>query len=220
MLERGFFSILLLVGAAALGGCATGAQQEAERMQGTGAVSLQAMNACWATVEASDQYQALKGRLPPPQGDTPMAIMVNQAKPTPEEAALLLSLHDGPIAACHREGIEDAGKVHPAYGAIFARGYADADTDYAQLVQRQISWGEYAQRSARRKEVVRTAMLEADAQIRQNLQSAHAYEMQQRQAFAAAMRQAAYQQQVISALNRPVTTNCYRNGAYLNCTSQ
>src|SRR6185437_13720223 len=129
---------VIVVIATTLAGCATGAQREAARMQDAVATSLQAMKACWATVESSDQYQALKGKLPPPWGDIPMAIMVNQAEPTREEAALLLSLHDGPIAACHREGIEDAGRVHPAYGAIFARGYAEGDSDYAQLVQRQI----------------------------------------------------------------------------------
>lgn len=118
------------------------------------------------------------------------------------------------VGKCRREAMEGLARVHPAYGVILARAYADSDGDYAELIQRQMSWGQFAQRAAQHKQAARASLLEADGKIQHNLQNAHAYEMQQRQAFAAAMRQAAYQQQVISAMNRPVNTTCYRTGTF------
>jgi hypothetical protein len=156
-----------------------------------------------------------------------MALLADQAKPTPAEVEALLALHDGPVMACRRLAIEGAARVHPSYGVIFAQAYAEADNDYAGLVRRQMSWGDFAQHTQRRRQETAAALTDADAKVRQQLATSHAYEMQQRAAFGQAMQQWSYQQralaqqqQLINAAYRPVFTTCSYVGSMLNCTSQ
>lgn len=122
--------------------------------------------------------------------------------------------------------LQDFAKVHPAYAAVAAETYAAADQQYARLVRREISWGENAVMSAQRVTAMRVALTRVGQQINAELANAHAYEIQQRQAAAAALSNWAYQQQVLSqnqqavnALSRPRMTNCQYVGTVLNCTS-
>ena len=115
--------------------------------------------------------------------------------------------------------LQGAAKVHPAYAAVFAESYAAADQQYAKLVRREISWGDYATFSVQRYAALRSEVAKTDQQVKAQLDNAHRYEIQQRQAAAAAFSQWAYQQQVIAAMNRPVSTNCTRIGYTVNCTS-
>jgi hypothetical protein len=109
---------------------------------------------------------------------------------------------------------------------VLANSYAKSDANYLALAERKITWGEFNTATvAARNEL--TASLQAVGQaIDTKLQNAHAAEVQQRQAAAAALGNWAYQQQVllqnqqaINAANRPRTTSCQYVGAYLNCTT-
>ena len=203
-----------------LAGCETSAQKEASRMGEAVKTGLSQMRACNERAYASDEMQALKGKMPPLEGTPAMELQTNTTLPTTQESAILTQLHRNYLAECRRIAVEEAAKAHPAFGAVVAQNNTQADIAYAKLVQRQTTWGQFAQASMERQTAVRAALVDAEGKIKQQLNSAHAFEIQQRQAMAAALSQMAYQQQVIAALNKPITLNCTRStsGRAIDCT--
>jgi hypothetical protein len=219
--------LALVVALFAVGGCATGAQQQAARMNEAAQVMVADANAARARATALPSYQALKDKLPPLDGSPPsMALLTDTSRPNSEEVVALLEFHRDGLSAWRAVMLQDFAKVHPAYAAVAAETYAAADQQYARLVRRETTWGEYATMSAQRTTALRGELTRVGQQIKSELANAHAYEIQQRQAAAAAFSQWAYQQQVlqqnqqaINAVNRPRMTNCQYVGTYLNCTT-
>jgi len=126
-----------------LGGCASRTPPEAARIHGIAATDAPAIDACWRKVLASPQHQALRDRMGD-HADSPTAAMKsNPAKATPQDAALLRSLQQEYLAPCRKMALASAAKVHPAIVAILTDSYARADANTAQLVDRDITWGEY-----------------------------------------------------------------------------
>jgi hypothetical protein len=218
---RGVNWIAAALAALALVGCMeTAAQKEGTRISTSVQSGLDNIKACNERIYASDQYQALKDKMPPNAGDVPMSYLTNKTRVTPKEAALLVSLHEQYIAPCRHQAIDDAARAHPAYGAVMAQSMTQADVAYAKLIQGQSTWGEFAQASIERRAGYRTAMTDADAKIKQQLANAHAYEMHQREVLAASLRDMAFQEQVIAAMNRPVTVDCIGRRPYVTCTGR
>jgi hypothetical protein len=210
-----------------LAGCATAAQQEATRVKDTIAREKVNIGNCTAQITASETYQALKDKLPPPDGSPPsMALQANTSKPTEQQVALLLDYHRDQLSPCRKVTLQAFANVHPAFVAIVAQSYAESDASYARLVRREISWGGFASDSYARLQATKANVSQMGRQLDGELAQAHQYEVQQRQAALSALSQWAYQQQVvmqnqqmINAMNRPVMTNCRYVGATLNCTS-
>ena len=171
--------IALLLGLAA---CTTAAEREVARMNRETTVALGEMARCAARAEASQPYRQLRARLPPVDGSLPSAALIaDRSRPTAAEAALLVELHTGYIAPCRKLVIERLGTINPAFAEVAAHNYADADAEYARLVQRQESWGDYAQAFVRRRAAFTRAFSEAGEQINRSLVRSHATELQQRQ---------------------------------------
>lgn len=210
-----------------LSGCATGAQQQAAKMNEAAKAAISDGTVARDRAAALPSYQVLKDKIPPLDGSpSSMALQTNTSKPDAEEVAALLEFHRDGLSPWRAVALQDWAKVHPAYAAVAAETYAAADQQYARLVHRELSWGEYATFSAQRITAFRAAVTRIDQRIKAELGNAHAYEIQQRQAAAAAFSQWAYQQQVlqqnqqaINAANRPRMTNCQYVGTYLNCTT-
>jgi hypothetical protein len=134
---------LVIAALVGLGGCASKTPPEAVRVHAIAASDASAIDACWRKVRASPQHQALKDRMGD-HADSPTATMKsNPAKATPQEAGLLQSLQQDYLAPCRKMALESAAKVHPSIVAILTDSYARADANTAQLVVRQITWGEY-----------------------------------------------------------------------------
>jgi hypothetical protein len=136
-------AIFLGIALLAMGGCASKTPPEAARVQGIAATDAPAIDACWRKVLASPQHQALRARTGD-HADSPTAAMKsNREKATPQEAALLQSLQQDYLVPCRTMALQSAAKVHPAIVAILTDSYARADANTAQLVDRDITWGEY-----------------------------------------------------------------------------
>ena len=134
-----FLGIALL----AIGGCTSTTPPEAVRVHGIATTDAPAIDACWRKVLTSPQHQALRARTGD-HADSPTAAMKSDRdKASPQEAALLQSLQQDYLAPCRKMALESAAKVHPAIVAILTESYARADANTAQLVSRQITWGEY-----------------------------------------------------------------------------
>ena len=136
-------AIFLGIALLAISGCAGKTPPEAARVHGIAATDAPAIDACWRKVLASPQHQALRDRMGD-HADSPTAAMKsNPAKATPQDAALLRSLQQEYLAPCRKMALASAAKVHPAIVAILTDSYARADANTAQLVDRDITWGEY-----------------------------------------------------------------------------
>jgi hypothetical protein len=179
---------LLLASALALGACATAAQREVARMNKATTAAVTNIDACWQRVESSAPYRALKGKLPPPDGSAPpVALLFDQTKPTPEEAALLLALRRDYVTPCRKLALEDTGKIVPSFAAVMAKAYADADADFDRLARREVSWGDYALGVQRRREALGAAFGAAATDVNRDLVRSHVQEIQRRQGTAPAV---------------------------------
>jgi hypothetical protein len=136
-------TIVLGVTLLAIAGCASKTPPEAARVHGVAATDAPAIDACWRKVLTSPQHQALKAKMGD-HADSPTSTMKgNREKATLQEAALLQSIQQDYLAPCRKMALESAAKVHPSIVAILTESYARADANTAQLVARQITWGEY-----------------------------------------------------------------------------
>ena len=174
--------IALLFGlAAGTSGCTTNAEREVARMNRQTTMALDEMAQCSARAQASAPYRQLRAKLPPVDGSLPSAaLLADRSRPTAAEAAALVELHTGYIAPCRKIVIAKLGAINPAFAEVAAGNYADADAEYARLVQGQESWGDYAQAFVRRRETFTRAFSDAGERINRDLVRSHATELLQR----------------------------------------
>jgi hypothetical protein len=210
---------LACLSALMMGGCESATKQEAARLNEATEAATAADKACVARYAASDEYQFLKGKLPPLDAMPSMELLTNQSKPTEAESAVLLKLHKDYISPCRQQMVENATKVTPSFGAAYAVNYADADREFVKLVLPQETWGEFAQAYTQRVAKLRQSLEEIRANVNRDLAQARAAEAQRAQALASDFAQFAQQQQIIAAMNRPVRVNCMRTGVIVNCNS-
>lgn len=206
--------------ALALGGCATGAQRQAQQT-GAGLQDIKAeAKACFAAVRSKPEYQPLLVHSPDlDSGQPTMAQLTNETLPSPSEARLVAASYDD-ASRCRNRILSALSGVRPDIVPILSNTYIEGSTVTALLVQRKITWAESARRGQSRLGEMRQRLAEADRQWITDLNASHQAEMAQRQAAANALMQMSAQQQMINAMNRPVVTNCFRTGGFVNCTSQ
>ena len=170
--------VALLFGLAA---CTTAAERDVARMNRETTVALGDMAQCSARAEASQPFRQLRAKLPPVDGTLPSAaLLADRSRPTEAEVALLVELHTGYIAPCRKLVIARLGTINPAFAEVAARNYADADAAYARLVQREESWGDYAQAFVRRRAAFTQAFSDAGERLNRDLVRSHATELLQR----------------------------------------
>jgi hypothetical protein len=204
---------------ALLGGCATAAENEVERQQQALKEGREAATACWDRAESLQAFKMVEAKLPSRSGPISMALQANTSRLTPEEATALLDFHREGLSVCRELMLQSAAKVSALLPPVLAEAFAAQDQQYVRLIKREISWGDYATAAVQRRAAFDAAIAKAGQQNRNQLEASHDREMARRAQAAQAMQTYIYQQQVINAINRPVTTNCYRVGAMVNCTS-
>jgi predicted aspartyl protease len=117
--------------------------------------------ACIAEAKNSDDYRAIQYKLPPTDGSAPSAdLLANRNVPTDEETQHLMGFHDR-LGKC-RKLVLQASAPHPAMVAAYNQLYADIDDNFARLVRREMTWGQYAQAGARSLAAFRTHSVEAE----------------------------------------------------------
>jgi hypothetical protein len=109
--------IALFLATAALGGCATAAQQQAEQMKGTLTQGRTASNACWSEAAESQVGRELADLLPPAAGKSPsMTLLTNKDVPSPEQEAALVRYHNEYRRRCQDIVAASLLATHPALG--------------------------------------------------------------------------------------------------------
>jgi hypothetical protein len=127
---------------------------------------------------------------------------------------------------CRKLILARSGAHHPSLVALLISDFAEADKLLAQLVTGKLSWGQFNQATQELKAQSRAKVAQANAQIASQLANRHQFELEQRERASAALRQWAYQQQVlanqqqaISSMKQPTTINCNYVGSTLQCNS-
>lgn len=204
-----------------LGGCATQASREVDRISQGSADFAREIFACYARAEATPEYREVGALLPPLDGrqQAPMSLLANQQRPTVEQAAALQRLYNQSLQPCYDTGAAQVAALDPPSGAIVRQSVSLGATGYARLASRQITWGQYAQFQNQLRAETTTALAQQAQRVADRLQAQHAQEVQARgDAFAEASA-TMYQWQMVTAANEPRSTTCRVVGSYLNCTT-
>jgi hypothetical protein len=168
-------------------GCSTGAQREATRMQ-TVAAELQAKNdACFQHIADNPDYAALKLKTPldvPPQ--YLLQMMNDQTSPNKKEISLLYRVN-GDMQGCRKIALDGVSKMHPLILTTLVEFYSNSDKLWGQATAGRLTWGQFNQSRKDLRAQVQQKMMQADAQIRSELQSQNQAELAQRQQAAAAL---------------------------------
>ncbi len=219
---------LLLCALTALAGCATAAQRQAQQAAlGTREAAAQ-LKACSAAVIHKPEYVSLLLHTPDLETGQPMlAQLTDESMISSEDAKLFGARHDE-LNPCKSRLLNVLSTVRPDLVPILSDEYTKGTAIAVQLVERKITWGEFAQQGQVLLNDSRQRIAVADRQWISDLNASHQAEMAQRQAAAAALMQWSAQQQMINAMNRPVIvapaapiqTTCNRMGNFVNCTSQ
>ena len=147
-----------------------------------------------------------------------MAQLADDHYATEEEAKLLAAFHDE-IDTCRRPNFEKIANVAPSVGVILTDVVIDADEITLQVIKRQITWGEANHKIQVGNSAAEKKILAAFQELDRELTASHQAELAQRQQALDALAQWAQQQQMINAINRPITTSCTHMGQVTNCTT-
>ena len=209
-----------------LGGCATAAQRQMQATQSALPLIYETANRCAQPIWDNPKYAPIAGHLSDRQtGMFSAAQMVDRQHPTILESKLVLErLAD--VALCQRAFLLELSTIRPDLVPAFMDFYNKAQTRQADVVMGKLTWGESARLSNEQAIVFKADISALDQQWIADLNTAHQNEIAQRQAASSALAQWAHQQQqlqqqqqMINNMNRPLTTNCVRTGAYTNCTT-
>ena len=181
---------------------------------------------CYRQMLTSPEYQAVRSKLPPLEpGSLPsQAQQANVTMATPEEARLVLSLHQKYVVPCRQEGLVRTSAMGPAVVVILVESFARSDANYLKLVARKMSWGEYNRETHALRVDTRARLAAAGQQTNPGLEDL-AREARQRQAAMAALDDWKRQQRALVQKQRqlnpgdPARVNdCTYLGATVTCT--
>jgi len=210
--------VLLLVAILSLGGCGyqTAAEWRADGVSRNWQAGPRILDSCMRTVYESDRFAPLRPHLPYDPAQASLAQMTNKKIATDEEIRTLFTVHPS-IQECRQYYLNHTASATPTLVPPLATQYAKWDADVVQLIQKKLSWGQFATQQ-------RTTAVEAQAQVAvemqrvsAGLQSALDAEAAQRRA-AAALAGYAAQQQLMN--NRMRTTTCTTTSGVVRCVTQ
>lgn len=216
---------ILLMIAVTVGGCATRAEREADRIKAAAAATFDQATQCRTQIGQSAEWQQLASHLPPLDGAEPsMALRTNDSLPTPAQASLLVKLFNDRFQPCQTLIVTNLHTVHPSLAAVITEFNATANQNYARLAGRQVTWGTYANLSASLNAEARTNWTKAGQKIETELAAREDAERNRRQAafnnlynILATQTMLNQNQQLINAANQPRMTTCTRAAGTLSC---
>ncbi len=128
---------------------------------------------------------------------------------------------------CITIAVTEYGQAHPAYALVLTEFYSTRDKNIAKLMRGEINIGKFNELLSDSFVKFYQDVAATHYEIAQNLSQSHQYEQQKRMAAAQMMQNWGYQmqvlsqqQQMINAVNRPLTTNCRYIGQIWQCTTQ
>ena len=220
---------LLYVFLACVAGCAsgcTGAQIEATRISNGFKQTNDQILPCLAQVYSKPEYANLETKLYiGTEFQFPLHYLTDPSKPNKSEIADLYNLWDE-LQPCRKIALEGASTVHALLFGAVVNYYSELDRLWIDAVKGNLTWGNFNESRQSAVRQFSDKLIQADTQIKSQLQSQHQFELEQRQRAAVAMQQWIYQQQqiaaerqAIAAANRPRIINCNYYGSTATCNS-
>jgi hypothetical protein len=204
-----------------LAGCAmpTGAQRQVQQV----GLSLREASAqaktCVRAVQNKPEYALLLPHTLDPDVTQPtMAMLTDERLPTSEEAREWSARHDE-ISICRDHALQVLSSVRPDAAGIVVASRAASDALGVQLVERKITWAEFARRGQGISAETRRQLTEADREWMADRNAEHRDELARRERAANALMQWSLGQQMINATNRPVFTNCNGFANSVSCVT-
>jgi hypothetical protein len=210
----------LWAGAIALGlaGCATNAQRQAQQIAQNWQTTASELQACTSEVYNAPESEPLRRHLPYNVLNATLEQLTDSAKASDDEIKAIYA-QNPKLQECRNSALHSLSTTTPTVVPILIDGYQKNDQIVIDLVQKKITWGEANQRAKALAVQMQKQLTDASQQIEANLERSNAAELAQRQAASNALARYLQTQQMINALNRPVTTNCMGTGYTVNCTT-
>jgi hypothetical protein len=204
-----------------LAGCATQAQMQAEELQSSLNRITQEATACYQAAFSDPDVQILREKTPlevRTNSSPSLAMLSDKSYISDAEADASFKLH-AMVTPCRNKMVESLQQSAPMYVPVVVGHYVRSDETLVKLHNKEITWGQANEASQVEKYRYISESQAIDQKVAAGLSNAHSQEMAQRQAAANALQNWAYQQQVISSLNRTRYTNCTYIGGTMNCTT-
>jgi hypothetical protein len=190
-------------------GCATAAQRQFQAMAINTHSAAQGFQACVLALYNSPEVELLRTNLPADVNHATLAQLANRNFATDTEIRVILENHPK-LQACRQAFLDQLSQTTPTFVPIFLATETSTDNETINLIQREVTWGEFLQRWKAIRVEGTAQLLAEDRRIVAGLEASHEAELARRQAAiqAAADALARYgqTQQIISNMNRPV--NC------------
>ena len=210
---------LLLAGCIGVAGCATQAERQAESMDTILQNAQQAEQSCLAEVKTDPVVNNVLTYLVIDEDDPNKLVKLSDNRYVDTNISDSLIYAQQRVGPCRSLAKSAYGEAHPALAEVASATFAAQDRILLALINGQATFGEANQALLEVDRLSHQAWNETTGMIQQQLASAHAQEMQQRQAAALALQQYSLQQQLINNMNRPTTTHCNAFGNTLNCNT-
>jgi hypothetical protein len=133
--------VVTLCALAALTGCQTPAERQADRAE-------LALRKCDTQQLASHEYVAMKDNLASPGGDPSPALQANPRRATPAEARIIHAFYTNYILPCRRFRLEALAAYGRDVVDIATDSYREQDAHWIALGDREITWGEFNRATA------------------------------------------------------------------------
>jgi hypothetical protein len=133
--------VVTLCALAALTGCQTPAQRQADRAE-------LALRTCDTQQLASHEYVAMKDNLAPPGGDPSRALQANPRRATPAEARVVHAFYTNYILPCRKFRLEALAAYGRDVVDIAMDSYREQDAHWIALGDREITWSEFNRATA------------------------------------------------------------------------
>jgi hypothetical protein len=108
------------------------------------------LRACDTTIRTKPQYAVLASHFRDTTGAYSMAQLTDKSLATSTESQAMVAYSDEENGSCSDQFRASVKAVVPAFGPILERSNTAGDSVTLLLVERKITWGEYAQRNNQR----------------------------------------------------------------------
>lgn len=159
--------------------------------------------------------------VPDSPAKTTLDQLTDESLVSDEEAAAWREFHAS-VEKCRQQALTKMSGVVPGIASILSTSYAHGDDNLIDLLQKKITWGEYARRRRDLDSEVGGQLVAEDLREASGVQRAQEADAAERAQRAAALAEAFRNIQIPPppVIRPPVMTNCQQMGATINCMTQ
>lgn len=199
--------------------CSTGAQRHAQVITDNINASGQQLRSCVQAIYDSAANEPIRRHMPVDVRHATLEQMTDSSYVTDVEITAILDTHPQ-YQTCKQAFLDRIALTTPTLVPIFASTMTKSESSLIEVIQRKKTWGDHVRQIKDWLPQAQAQLVAEGQRIDAGLNQDHQSELAHRQAAANAMAQFLQTQQMISAINRPVITNCNQFGRTVNCVSQ